>query len=448
MPIRLSFAGSTSWTRLLLISYLENDGLVSEKESEGRKVADLKSRSVNWLLQVQDEASGGWGEQPGKRPNALNTAEAVLALVGGGLDVGDKQIQQGIQFLTGQKQSAKEPDAGAWTREVNGVGGAKRLLPDVVRTAVVIRALIRAGAVNNEQVKSAIDWLIDVQSTDGGWPFRRDASGELLPTCLSLRALIAAGGAGEKEKCEKPVRDGLDYLQQHAANADGSFGADDRLRGGHTIQAVLVLQEARNRRVAEHVSLENGVIDWLMRNPDKSHAMVEERIRVDPLEAGSGDYGYLFMTESLLVQALAGAYTVEHHRSRLYRGAMMGLGERFDETTGAFYGERVFSWSTAKAINALSAAQQHFSEIPKRDPEYSGAKTGPWIFGFALLLAGIAAYLSVIGVFGRLQAVFFVFLMLALLLVYGHIREKTFKELFSGLGLAQRSKMEAESGND
>ena len=27
MPIRLSFAGSTSWTRLLLISYLENDGL-------------------------------------------------------------------------------------------------------------------------------------------------------------------------------------------------------------------------------------------------------------------------------------------------------------------------------------------------------------------------------------------------------------------------------------
>ncbi|HNB57913.1 MAG TPA: hypothetical protein PKV06_13150, partial [bacterium] len=61
-------------------------------------------------------------------------------------------------------------------------------------------------------------------------------------------------------------------------------------------------------------------------------------------------------------------------------------------------------------------------------------KTGPVIIGFVTLLSGLGFYLMVNEKFGLLEFSFFVVMMLAALLAYGTIGEKTFSELFGTVG--------------
>jgi len=74
-------------------------------------------------------------------------------------------------------------------------------------------------------------------------------------------------------------------------------------------------------------------------------------------------------------------------------------------------------------------ASADYREFPTRRPEYTGRKAGNWVLGFAVLLSGFGVYLEVQSKFDVQVMVLFVFLMLAALLAYGKIGEKSFKEL-------------------
>jgi hypothetical protein len=394
------------------------------------ELTDVMKKSADWLLENQDAHTGGWADRAGGMPSILNTAEAVTAILDGHtVQPGDHRIQRAVQFLL-RHQIAGGDDRGAWAREFPGNGGGIIQVPDMVRTSFAIEALIKAGTgVDTEPVKNAVQWLLAVRNADSGWGYRRGSPSAPTPTCFALMALIEAHKA-KMEECRQPVIDGLDFLVGKHRNAAGSFGPAGPLEAVHTIYATLVLQAARRCELSSYSDREEEAIQWLREHPDEATKLVEERIMIDA--DGRYNYDFLFMTHSLLIRVLAGSRDKEDQNSALARGTLITLRDRM-HPSGGFYGDRVFVWSTAKVLSALSMAVSHFQAFPDRSPEYSGVKAGTLVWVFAILLSAFVVYLTVKGSFELLHAGIFIFLMLALLLAYGMIGEKTFKELVRDL---------------
>jgi hypothetical protein len=100
---------------------------------------------------------------------------------------------------------------------------------------------------------------------------------------------------------------------------------------------------------------------------------------------------------------------------------------------GGFFGQRVFSWSTARAAHALGAAQRSFREFPTAPRAPTPRQVGREIFLFAVLALAAIVVLSIAGVFGATQAVVVMFLVLALLVGYGRMSEAGFLEALKSL---------------
>jgi hypothetical protein len=195
----------------------------------------------------------------------------------------------------------------------------------------------------------------------------------------------------------------------------------------------MVLQMARQCEISAYSKKEDEAIEWLLENPAVASKWVEERILVipeDPQEKQLANYDFLYMTDALLVKILLES-NIRYLKPA--RAAIIQLDKNRNNEEGGFYGNRMLSWSTAKAISALSVAAQHFEDFPVMDPEYVGVKTGNFILIFAIMLAGAGVYMAMYSNFTSLLASFFMALMLATLLAYGKIGPKTFKELIIGL---------------
>ena len=387
------------------------------------------SQATEWLLKNQSRG-GGWAERSGKEVSTLNSAEVIIAVLEGGCVVpGDKRIQDGVKFLKAH-QCQEGPETGAWMREFHDSQGQSCKIPDLVRTSFALIALIKAGVgVEDEQVKNGVRWLLSLRKEEDGytaWGFRRGTSLDLMPSVISLLALMEAYRAGLTE-CREPIEMGMKYLLERCRNNSGSFGAPGHLEAVHTIYAAMALQTAGQCKDLRCYSRrdEEGAIEWLLNHPNEARKLVEENILIVPKDE-QGNYGFLFMTDALLIKVLMNS---EFRTSKLAREALMSLREkRVDE--GGFYGYRVFSWSTAKAISALSVAVPHFQEFPERQPEYVGIKSGHFILSFHVILAGMLVYLTKIGELTFGHIVIFMALMIGTLLAYGKIGEITFKELF------------------
>jgi hypothetical protein len=103
---------------------------------------------------------------------------------------------------------------------------------------------------------------------------------------------------------------------------------------------------------------------------------------------------------------------------------------RFEEGSGGIYGQRVFSWSTGAGLYAIAETEQTAAPVPGLPPEdISGTKVGKFILAFAIILVGAVIYLSQTRTFTIMHASFFGLLMIACLLAYGKIGEKTFSQL-------------------
>src|SRR5919198_97664 len=100
-----------------------------------------------------------------------DTALAVLALRDAGVPADHPQLLQAGAWLLGEEVTVK----GDWAVRIPHVapGGwafefANDLYPDVDDTAVVVLAL-RALGVGEDAVQRGIDWIIGMQSSNGGW---------------------------------------------------------------------------------------------------------------------------------------------------------------------------------------------------------------------------------------------------------------------------------------
>ncbi|MBV5328424.1 MAG: hypothetical protein JZU65_12455, partial [Chlorobium sp.] len=298
---------------------------------------------------------------------------------------------------------------------------------------------------DQEPVQEALKWLLATRDAGTkGWGYAEGKPSELMPTCFALTALLEAYGACPGT-CQEQIQESLKYMVETYYNdggdeVRGSFGVIGPLQGVHTISAALVLQVARNSNFTLYFQQENHAIEWLLRHPDKAIRLREEWVAIDNGKAKgpqAGGYGYMFMTDTLLIRLLMGSDNGDNRGSLLAHDAMNSLKDKVDENTGAIYGSRLFTWSTGKALSSLSVLQKRagaeYPDFPQRPPEYKGWKISSVIFGFAVLLSGFGFYLMINDKFSLLAFSFFAIMMLVTLLAYGAIGEKTFKELFSGL---------------
>jgi len=427
--------------------------VLAAKNFEGdsmTQITEIINNAGRWLEQQQDKESRGWGERRGGHVNVLNTAEAMIALIDSGIcHAGTSSIRGAVDFLL-KHQTLDGQDAGSWPRELTTDAGKIIDIPDLVRTSHAIQALIKAGKGSDEgPVQMALVWLLARRDENTkGWSYARDKPDALMPTCFALTALLDAydayPGAYQSEITESLQHLMDAYYNDGGDEVRGSFGEPGPLQGVHTLYAALVLQVARNNNLSRYLEQEKQAIEWLLRNPDKAIRLREEWVEIDQTKVANGQtggYGFMVMTDTLLMKLLLGSENMDDKKSALAHEAMYSLKDKIDEGTGAFYGPRLFSWATAKALSALAVLQKHagkeYPDLPARIPESrsesTGWKIGPVIIGFATLLSGFGFYLMINEKFDLLAFSFFVVMMLVALLAYGAIKEKTFKELLSSL---------------
>lgn len=392
-----------------------------------REIRESMRRSAEWLLAHQDE-SGGWADRRGSEPSTLNTAEAIIGLMETDAPLVPGRpaaIRDAVAYL--EECRLKEgPHRGAWARGTVSPSA----VPDVVRTAFALRALLLAlSSTEGSVVKDAIEWLKGCRHDDGGWGFRPDSQSALAPTCFVTWALLEACSAG-CDDCRSAVEAALDLIVERWAQADGSYGGDERLRAAHTILVAAVLQAARNRNFGRHFLAEVRALDWLLEHPSQAMKLVEEDFLIDP--SGGKGYSFFFMNDALLGQVLSDSREPRHRASALLTQALLGLHDKIDED-GGVYGSHKYSWSVAKALSGLGAAARQQREFPQRAPEYPGVKSGPPLLVFAVLLALICFMLVYLDKFTVLPASFLLILLLGTLLAYGKIGEKTFGEVVRSL---------------
>jgi hypothetical protein len=398
----------------------------------------MEPKLVELLLKTQDN-SGGWAEHPGGGLSPFNTAEVVMALsVADRVKAGaalQQAINKALEFLIRERDRDPIvfPDAGAWYRK-GGPHGKEHKAPDIIRTALVIGAFSKAGEnFDSPALASATDWLVARQNQDSGWGYQRDKESKVLPTCFALLSLISASPGADNSPWKTPIENGLQYLTEKVRNPDGSFGTGI-LTAAHTIYSCLVLQAARSCGFRTVASAEANAIKWLLNNQDAALSPVEEKIEIDP--TGGASYQFMFTMESLLLRVLANSQDDRDRQKQLWLDVQRSMHGAFDENTGGFYGRRVFSWSTANGLYAIKLSENNLKEIPPRPAEADdrgGFKVGNAMLGLAFILIGATVYLTVVGKFTALQASFFWGLVLACLVAYKVIGEKTFGQLASSL---------------
>lgn len=413
------------------------------------QITEIIKHAGRWLEQQQDKESRGWGERRGSHVNVLNTAEAMIALIDSGIcNAGSSSMRGAAEFLL-KHQTLDGQDAGSWPREITSEDGEIIDIPDLVRTSYAIQALIKAGkGIDEHPVRLALIWLLARRNENTkGWSYAQGKPDALMSTCFALTVLLDAydayPGAYQSQISESLQHLVETYYNDGGDEVRGSFGEPGPLQGIYTLYAALVLQSARNNHLSRYLEQEKQAIEWLLRNPDKAIRLQEEWVEIDQktksTDGQSGGYGFMVMADTLLMKLLLGSENLDDKKSALAHEAMHSLKDKIDENTGAFYGPRLFSWATAKALSALIVLQKHagteYPDLPARAPESriesTGWKIGPVIIGFAMLLSGLGFYLMIIEKFSLLAFSFFVVMMLAALLAYGAIGEKTFKELLS-----------------
>jgi hypothetical protein len=397
-------------------------------------LTSLEDQLRDYLLNSQDVLTGGWGEHIGQRASALNTAEALIALSAAGIAPGDSKIKSAVKFLLSEKAELDPSNLGAWHRKTDH-RGTVRLVPDIIRTSVIVSALILAGeGVQDSHVLQSMKWLISRQNNsadDSGWAYQSNQKSQILPTCFTLLTIIRTSSSAETNHWRTHVEAGLKQLTERFRNRNGSFGTGT-LIAAHTIFACLVLQSARACEFNINANAEQRAIEWLLNNPDDALAPVEEQVEIDPNE--SANYGFIFSMEALLLRVLNDSSIASHRQTDLWLKVQRSLYGNFDEKDGGFFGQRVFSWSTAAGLYAIKLSEQHLAPIPSspgEDP--SGLKVGNAILFLVILLVGAVVYLSINRAFNPLHASIFGFLVLACLLAYGRIGERTFGQLAANL---------------
>ena len=393
------------------------------------EIDDAIVKSREWLLAQYDHDERGWAERPGGDVSLLNTAEVIMSLRAAGVSPREDSIEQAVECLEG-RQELEGPDAGCWKRDHS---------PDLIRTSAALRGLIAGGRpISAASVRGAIDWVLGRGGADGLWGFERGDAPDFMPSCFALFALCDAVRAGGQDAAPGAAQRLAAFLRVFRRQ-DGSFG-DHELTTAHTVLGALLLHDAREAGLLNDRSLEHASLNWLIQHPEDALRFVEERVLI-----GEESYPFAYMTDALLVRALASSED-PGHRGRLLQDAMLRLNERI-RPSGAAYGERAFSWSTAHALTGFTAAAGRFSQFPRRAPPRSRRIEPRQVLALAFIVVAVSAgfVLSLAGAEVAALLPLFSLAILSGLLILRFIGESTFAGMVEG---ATKPGKDSESSDD
>ncbi|MCP4303962.1 MAG: terpene cyclase/mutase family protein [bacterium] len=390
--------------------------------------------ATNWLSALQ-RSDGGWPNHAGsKTASVMNTAECILALYAAGIDPGNPRITRGVRYLVNQ-QLGTGPEAGGWAHAITEVDDV-RCVPDVVRTSFAVRCLAKVAPAEKRSIGRGVEWLVGRQTKDGGWAPGPRRHSETLPTCFALLALLDVHENADdsvKGDLQEPIERGLQHLQIDRRGNHRYFGPEQGPAAINTIISLLVIAAARRNNFGIDENVESTAVAWLVENQAQAIRPVEVEFEIDCDAPGQpGNYRYLFMTESLLVRLFVESRSRHPRLDELARIAMMRIGENREGNSGAFYGKRVFSWSTAKVLMALCAAKGQFESFPEQTPKRQPNSRLIQVGLLALFALAIFLVLAIEFAGGVTPVAGGLIVALALLavLVGGYIGEETLQKLF------------------
>lgn len=213
------------------------------------------SRSVEWLLKVQNE-DGGWGMYDYHDSRILTTAESVTALAIAGID--GNVIERGIDYLI---TSGNDPNWCQYTRH----------------HAWIIYALTRAGRGNDIPVRCFQS--LQRSHVRGAWSQEPRGHPNLFATFLALRALHISG------RSKQIVMQARKWIAQQSKGDYWTF-ADNKSSYTATSYAIIALTSQADWRSTYTKQVENAVN--FLREGAKTNYPIEQDSRV------SGDFLYNF----------------------------------------------------------------------------------------------------------------------------------------------------------
>jgi squalene-hopene/tetraprenyl-beta-curcumene cyclase len=261
-----------------------------------------------------------------------DTCLATVALADTGVRHDDAAVARAITWMRSKEVSRygdwhaipRRGHPGGWSFEI-----ANQWYPDTDDTAEVILAMLKAGVpADDAAVRRGVDWLLAMQSDNGGWgSFDVDNNRKIvtqLPVCdfgevidwptedVTAHILEAFAHAGVPHD-HPAIRRGLMFLLD-AQRADGSWWGRWNVNHVYGTGAVLpALAAVGEDMTAPHIS---RAVDWLAthQNPDGGWG---ERIESywDPAWVGRGD-----STASQTAWALLGLLAADPHHPAVAGG--------------------------------------------------------------------------------------------------------------------------------
>jgi squalene-hopene/tetraprenyl-beta-curcumene cyclase len=229
-----------------------------------------------------------------------DTALSLIALADAGYDVSDPAVAQAVQWLTSKQIRSRGDWAvkrtnlrpGGWAFEFENDN-----YPDIDDTAEVILALKKVGHPVDETITRGLEWMVGMQSSDGGWgAFDADNCRWLvrdLPFCDFGEVIdppsadVTAHAVETLAELSQPNPRGLEWLLA-AQEADGSWfgrwGVNYIYGTGAAVPALIVAGiSAADPRIRR-------AVHWLERHQNDDGGWGEDcRSYDDPAWIGRGE---------------------------------------------------------------------------------------------------------------------------------------------------------------
>jgi hypothetical protein len=144
---------------------------------------------------------------------------------------------------------------------------------------------------------------------------------------------------------------------------------------------------------------------------------------IDVGDEVSGSYTFTHVTPAIYLDTFGSGLSAN---DVIARESMSGMHDNMDPMSCGFSGKRPVSWATAKSLVGLAAVRGIFQDFPEREMPTGQVQGRQYLFLFLVAICGSATALAFDEKLTPLYAEIIGMVVLACLLVYGYISERSF----------------------